>query len=271
MRFRFLIGLSVLASLCAAAQATADETIIENVTLISPERAAPLPHANVVIRDGRIVAVGAEAHAGADAKRIDGTGRYLIPGLIDSHVHVGHSMALDDDAIDAHPDLGRAYQAQAPRAYLAFGFTSVVDLDSTATQRKWFSSTPLHPHFYYCGGAIKVAGGYTAFKVPPLSSPRFPNLVYEPAEATSWPRNLDPADYTPARAVERARASGAICVKAFVESGFGIFHWPYLHTATLRRIPDAAGGRGPPPLVNRTGIGSWGPALEGPPPRFAPG
>jgi predicted amidohydrolase YtcJ len=33
-------------------------TVIENVTLISPERAAPLAHADVVIRDGRIAELG---------------------------------------------------------------------------------------------------------------------------------------------------------------------------------------------------------------------
>src|SRR3954452_15807365 len=103
MRFCFGAGLSLLAVFSAAVGAPANDVVIENVTLISPERTAPLPHATVVIRDGRIVAVGQMARAGASANRIDGTGRYLIPGLIDSHVHVGHSEALDDDAIDAHP------------------------------------------------------------------------------------------------------------------------------------------------------------------------
>jgi imidazolonepropionase-like amidohydrolase len=262
MRFCFGAGLSILAVFSAAVGAPANDIVIENVTLISPERTAPLPHANVVIRDGRIVAVGQKAGAGASANRIDGTGRYLIPGLIDSHVHVGHSAALDDDAIDAHPELWSAYKAQVPRAYLAFGFTSIVDLDSTAAQRKWFSSTPLHPRFYYCGGGIKVAGGYTAFKVPPLSSPAFPNLVYESAEAKSWPRGLDPADFTPARAVERAHASGAICVKAFVESGYGIFHWPYLHTVTLRQVRQAAAMRHLPLVVHATGTDGWREALD---------
>ena len=28
---------------------------------------------------------------------------------------------------------------------------------------------------------------------------------------------------------------GAICVKAFVESGFGMFNWPYLHTGDANK------------------------------------
>jgi imidazolonepropionase-like amidohydrolase len=182
-------------------------TVIENVTLISPERAEPLAHAGVAIRDGRIAEVGAHLSAGPHATRIDGAGRYLVPGLIDSHVHVGHSAALDDDAIDAHPALWAAYRAQVPRAYLAFGFTSIVDLDLSPADQSWFAGTPLHPRFYSCGRGIKVAGGYGAFTVPSLSAPRFPNLVYEPSEAKHWPDSLRAADFTPQRAVGRAAAA----------------------------------------------------------------
>jgi imidazolonepropionase-like amidohydrolase len=239
-----------------------DGTIIENVTLISPERSVPLLHADVVLRDGRIAAVGRNLIPGPRVRRIDGSGRFLIPGLIDSHVHAGHSAALDDDAIDAHPELWAAYRAQVPRAYLAFGFTSVVDLDLSPSDKAWFEGTPLHPRFYSCGRGIKVAGGYMAFDVPPLSSPNFPNLVYEPKEAEHWPKSLDPADYTAERAVSRAADAGAICVKAFVESGFGVFHWPYLHTETLQKIQAAARARKLVLMVHANGVDSWRSALD---------
>lgn len=238
-----------------------DGTVIENVTLISPERATPLLHASVVIREGRIAEIGTNLVAGPRARRIDGSGRFLIPGLIDSHVHVGHSAALDDDAIDAHPQLWSAYREQVPRAYLAFGFTSVVDLDLTPSDKAWFEGAPLHPRLYSCGRGIKVAGGYMAFNVPPSTSPNFPNLVYEPQEAKDWPKSLDPADYTPERAVSRAADAGAICVKAFVESGFGMFHWPYLRTETLGRIQAVARARKLPLVVHATSVDSWREAI----------
>jgi imidazolonepropionase-like amidohydrolase len=246
----------------AAPRIDDDGTVIENVTLISPERVAPLLHADVVIRNGRIAEIGAKLRAGPHARRIDGTGRFLIPGLIDSHVHVGHSAALDDDAIDAHPALWAAYRAQVPRAYLAFGFTSVVDLDLTPSNQAWFESTPLHPRFYYCGRGIKVAGGYGAFRVPPSSSPNFPNLVYEPREAKFWPDSLDHTKYTAELAVTRATDVGAICVKAFVEPGFGVFNWPYLHTETLRKIRTAASAHKVVLIVHATNVDSWRSALD---------
>jgi hypothetical protein len=247
----------------AHAQRVDDEgAVVENVTLISPERGAPLLHADVFLRDGRISEIGRNLVFGSHARRINGSGRFLIPGLIDSHVHTGHSAALDDDAIDAHPELWAAYRAQVPRAYLAFGFTSIVDLDLTPSDKAWFEGTPLHPRFYSCGRGIKAAGGYMAFNVPPLSSPSFPNLAYEPKEAKHWPKSLDPADYTAERAVSRAADSGAICVKAFVESGFAMFDWPYLHTETLQKIQAAARARKLVLMVHANSVDSWRSALD---------
>jgi imidazolonepropionase-like amidohydrolase len=237
------------------------EVVIKNVTVISPDRAAPLHHADVVLRDGWITEIGTNVAPGPRAREISGSGRFLIPGLIDSHVHVGHSAALDDDAIDVHPKLWAAYRAQVPRAYLAFGFTSIVDLDLAPKDKAWFESTPLHPRFYSCGPGIKVPGGYMAFDIPASSSPDFPNLVYEPNESEHWPKSLVPASHTPERAVARAADAEAICVKAFVESGFGMFHWPYLHPETLEKIDDAAKARKLVLMVHANSIDSWREAL----------
>ena len=123
---RLTLPLSVVMMLCNATQlAVADDILIQNVTLISPERDAPMPHADVLLQNGKIAKIGTNLTGDTHSRRVDGSGRFLIPGLIDSHVHVGHSAALDEDAIDAHPELWVAYREQVPRAYLAFGFTSV--------------------------------------------------------------------------------------------------------------------------------------------------
>lgn len=263
--WRTLLPMVILLATARAAhtpQVVDNGTVVEDVILISPERVKPLPHASVVIRNGKIAAVGTGLIAGPHARRIDGRGHFLIPGLIDSHVHVGASAALDEDAIEAHPDLWAAYRAQVARAYLAFGYTTIVDLDLAPRDQTWFNATPLHPHLYSCGRGIKVAGGYGAFQVPPAASPAFRNLVYEPQEAKSWPESLNPADYTPERAVTRSADAGAICVKAFVETGFGLFHWPYLHEGTLREIRRAAITRHMVLMVHANARDSWTDAVD---------
>jgi len=83
----------LLASMAAVhAKVVDDGTVIKNVTLISQERRAPLTHAVVVIRDGKVIEVGSDIVAGPHATQIDGHGGFLIPGLIDSPVHVGNQV-----------------------------------------------------------------------------------------------------------------------------------------------------------------------------------
>jgi len=47
-----------------------------------------LQHANVVVQDGRVTAVGPNAAIPAGLEILDGHGKTVIPGLIDAHVHV---------------------------------------------------------------------------------------------------------------------------------------------------------------------------------------
>ncbi|HTS89577.1 MAG TPA: amidohydrolase [Gemmatimonadales bacterium] len=61
---------------------------IRNATILTA--AGPeLTHASIAFRDGRIVAVGADLTPDPDATVIDGTGKFVTPGIIDVHSHIG--------------------------------------------------------------------------------------------------------------------------------------------------------------------------------------
>ncbi|MEP6990628.1 MAG: amidohydrolase [bacterium] len=63
-------------------------TVIRNVTILTA--AGPtIRNGSVLLRDGRIAEVGASVTAPADAMVIDGAGKYLTPGIIDTHSHIG--------------------------------------------------------------------------------------------------------------------------------------------------------------------------------------
>ena len=63
-------------------------TLIRNVTILTA--AGPtIRNGSVLLRDGRIAAVGANVPAPTDAVVIDGTGKYVTPGIIDTHSHIG--------------------------------------------------------------------------------------------------------------------------------------------------------------------------------------
>jgi imidazolonepropionase-like amidohydrolase len=63
-------------------------TLIRNATVMTA--AGPtMRNASVLLRDGRIAAVGATVDAPADAVVVDGTNKFVTPGLIDTHSHLG--------------------------------------------------------------------------------------------------------------------------------------------------------------------------------------
>jgi imidazolonepropionase-like amidohydrolase len=62
---------------------------ITQVTIIDVVHGRSVGPRTVIVDDGRIVAVaGQGADVPADAQRVDGRGRFLIPGLVDMHVHL---------------------------------------------------------------------------------------------------------------------------------------------------------------------------------------
>lgn len=63
---------------------------IVGVHVVTMESETVLDDQTVIVRDGRIVELGPRASIAvpAGAEQIDGSGRWLIPGLIDSHVHL---------------------------------------------------------------------------------------------------------------------------------------------------------------------------------------
>jgi len=63
-------------------------TVIKNVTILTA--AGPrITGGSILLQDGKIAAVGATVNAPADAVVIDGTGKFVTPGIIDVHSHIG--------------------------------------------------------------------------------------------------------------------------------------------------------------------------------------
>ena len=96
--------------------------MIRDVTVVAAERPSLLEHAYVRVDKGRITEVSRRPLKGG--REIDGAGRFLIPGLIDSHVHlVVQVPGMTFVQATTLPDLADAARKQEPRSYLFFGFT----------------------------------------------------------------------------------------------------------------------------------------------------
>ncbi|MBL8267932.1 amidohydrolase family protein [Steroidobacter sp.] len=231
--------MSVLAS-----QARAADLVIDQVTVVSPQLNAPQPKQNVLIRDGRIVAVSAKpVSAAADAVRIDGRGKFLTPGLMDSHVHVGDVPGLPYGAADpVSNSLREAYTRQQPRSYLYYGVTQLLDLASLPEGIAAFEAQPQRPDLFRCGPAVVLDGYPSVFVDPSVRYRLLPDYIYEPANAATHPlpKGADAAQHTPEVIIDRIAASGARCVKIFIEDGFGgASDWPLMSKETLQRVRAA--------------------------------
>ncbi len=202
---------------------------ITDVTIISPENLDHIAEGNVLIENGHIVSVdrGKTTKKPADAAVVSGKGQFLIPGLIDSHVHLASIPGMQPessfDPNAAKPAMVTEYFKQLPRSYLYFGYTTLIDLaviDRRALED--FRQASLHPDLYDCGQSLPIANGYPmSFAPPAVRFKLFPNFIYDPKQASSIPSEYSPQDHTPAAAVASVRDSGGICVKTYFERGFG--------------------------------------------------
>ena len=76
--------------------APAQDVVIKNGTILTVTHGR-IEGGSVLIHNGKIAAVGKTVDAPADAKVIDATGKFVMPGIIDAHSH----LALDGDVNEA--------------------------------------------------------------------------------------------------------------------------------------------------------------------------
>ncbi|MEX0300763.1 MAG: amidohydrolase family protein [Kordiimonas sp.] len=136
--------LSISTSLVAADVCASDFDKSENIalvgaTVVSPHLASPINNAVVTIDGGKISAIGpASLDIGNNYKKIDVSGRWLVPGYIDSHVHFfqsGSAFTRPDsfDFSNIQPysedrEWVTKNMADTFERYIKSGVTSVVDM-----------------------------------------------------------------------------------------------------------------------------------------------
>lgn len=77
----------LLPSLSMASEAGKDVTAIVGGTLLTVGPQGTIEKGTVLIKDGKITAVGKDLTVPAGATVIDASGRYLMPGIVDAHSH----------------------------------------------------------------------------------------------------------------------------------------------------------------------------------------
>ncbi len=219
--------------LVAAAQAA---LIIENVNIVSPHLSEPQFEMNVLVEDGEIKAISRTTiDVDGDVPSVSAQGMYLVPGIMDSHVHVSSvpGMGFGVEPVSReNPKLVEKYYQQQPRSFLYYGVTQVLD-PNPGVHWQEFTAANAHPDYFRCEVITSKSTFPLVEKIDEASKVMFEYLV---DEGTTTGAPGSPEDI-----VQAIHASGALCVKLYFEDGYGnASHWPLLSEETLARIRHAA-------------------------------
>jgi imidazolonepropionase-like amidohydrolase len=146
-----LLAMVACISQLAQAGETSQELCFKNVRVFDGEKT--IETTNVILRDGKIAAIGDDTIPAADTVVIDGTNKTLLPGLIDCHTHTW-------------------FQSQLQQAVL-FGVTTQLDMmsspGSVAVFREQQEAGMANDRadMFSAGAAVTVANGHgTQFGIP---------------------------------------------------------------------------------------------------------
>jgi len=143
------------------------QIVIRNVFVVDVEKGKISSPQDVLLENGLIKAVGKKLMVPAGAREINGNGKWLMPGLVDAHIHFFQSGGLyaRPDAIDLRKQ--RPYEEEIAwvhqnmesmvRRYARAGITSVIDVGATTNflkQRDSFVSKPYASSIYMTGPLI---------------------------------------------------------------------------------------------------------------------
>lgn len=167
LRVRWMLaGVSLIATAATAGQAAQPDPaqgrvlVVRGATLIDGTGAAPRPNVDILVRENRILAIGRNLRAPGGALDVDARGPWIVPGLIDVHVH------LDAPMVFQITDEERTRILEhIPRAFLYNGVTTVLNVSSTPEwifdlRAKQRDGRVLAPRIFATGRSITPEGGW---------------------------------------------------------------------------------------------------------------
>ncbi|MBO9453040.1 amidohydrolase family protein [Tropicibacter sp. R16_0] len=163
------LAASVVMSSAAFAQQEETRILFTNVEVFDGRNPELIKNANVLVVGNLIAEVSDEPLAVANAEIIDGGGRTLMPGLIESHVHLNlQHMVGGYDTIESRDwqEIG-AMAAYAAQSLLMDGFTTVRDPGATqdGIKRAIDRGDAIGPRIYASGAVISQTSGHGDFRL----------------------------------------------------------------------------------------------------------
>ena len=152
-------------ALAPRAQCQAPVAIV-GATVIDGTGAAAIPDATIVVRGNKISAVGprAKVQVPNGARTIDGTGKFVTPGFVDTNVHVSIYSGLENFA--RYQDRFADVAIEAAQLHLKHGVTTIRDsygmLSALKAARDAIASSKvIGPRMYFAGNIVGWGGPWS--------------------------------------------------------------------------------------------------------------
>lgn len=163
-------GLSLLCISPACANDAPESIVIRDTTLIDGTGAKPRSQVDILVRGDRVVSIERDLEPPAGAREIDGAGKFVVPGLIDTHVHLNFPVVFQ-----ITDEEKRAIIEHTPRAFLYNGVTTILNVSSDADwiwgKRKAQRAGDLvAPRIFATGHSFTPEGGWGSRHGGALSS-----------------------------------------------------------------------------------------------------
>ena len=172
----------------AALPLLAETTVLQHVTLIDGTGRDPVPDAAIVITDGRISYAGPAAGVKApkDAQAVDLSGKYVMPGIINLHGHLGNVVDLKQDP----SFFTRENVEKNLKLYASYGVTSMVSMGSDKElifdmRKEQRAGRPKMTRIFTAGRGFTGYGGY------PTTVPGNKGIPFEVANAEEIEKDID--------------------------------------------------------------------------------
>jgi imidazolonepropionase-like amidohydrolase len=145
-----LLGLSIQ---IATAQVKKGSVLIKNATVITATKGT-LENSDLLVQDGIIKQIGKNLSAPSGVQTIDATGKYLMPGIIDAHSHVGldvvneatapitSEVRMKDMVNPFEVGIYRALAGGVTVSHAMHGSANVIGGQNATLKHRWGSTDP---------------------------------------------------------------------------------------------------------------------------------
>ena len=242
MKNYFFTALLMLLTLITEAQ---NNILIKNANIWDGISNTLKKNTSVLIQNNLVVKVANNIEVPEGSILIDATGKTLIPGLSDAHVHLALTMGMKEIRNDAHWMYTAIKSAEAANNFLMLGFTTVRDLGGPVFGLKKAIDEGLipGPRIYPSGAIISQTSGHGDSRNYNEPSNNWSGNQMHPIDALGWSYVVDGRPEV-LKSVRENLRKGASQIKVMagggIDSDFDPIHSVQFTTDELKAAVEAA-------------------------------